>query len=222
MKIGTDAVLLGSWVSLDAYPDTILDIGTGTGVIALMLAQRSDAMTIDAVELEEEAYEEAVENFEQSDWADRLFCYHANFTEFSEELAEEEESYDLIVSNPPFYTADYETDNSARNQARFTSALSFDQLLKGAAQLLSADGIFSVVIPAAEEAQFTQLALIYQLHLNKVCRVKGNYTSEVKRSLMSFSFTATELVEQELVIEKERHNYTEDYIELTKDFYLKM
>lgn len=100
MKVGTDGVLLGGWTSLEHNPDSILDIGTGTGLIALMLAQRSAAETIDAVEIDESAYEQCVENFEASPWADRLFCYHAGLDEFVNEW---DDTYDLIVSNPPFF-----------------------------------------------------------------------------------------------------------------------
>ena len=119
MKVGTDGVLLGAWCSLDTYPDSILDIGSGTGLLSLMMAQRSDAMTIDAVEIDENAYEQTVENFEQSDWGDRLFCYHTSFQDFVKEMMEEDEKYDYIISNPPFYTDDYETQDLARNSARF-------------------------------------------------------------------------------------------------------
>ena len=152
MKVGTDAVLLGAWCSLSLYPDAILDIGAGTGIISLMLAQRSDAMTIDAVEIDEQAHEQCVENFELSEWGDRLFCYSASFNAFVDEMIEEEEQYDLIVSNPPFYSDAFETENEARNKARFTSSLSFESLISGAAKLLSESGIFSVIIPFKEES----------------------------------------------------------------------
>ena len=222
MKVGTDGVLLGAWCSVDAYQDTILDIGAGTGVIALMIAQRCDAMTIDAVEVDENAYEQTVANFEESDWGDRLYCYNATFTEFAEEIAEEEETYDLIVSNPPFYTDDFETEDTARNKARFTSSLSFDELIVGVSKILSKNGNFSVVIPFKEEESFINLAKENNLFLNRICRVQGNKTSEIKRCLLAFSFDETEIQEESLIIEIERHKYTEDYINLTKDFYLKM
>jgi tRNA1Val (adenine37-N6)-methyltransferase len=222
MKVGTDGVLLGAWCSVADYPDTILDIGAGTGVIALMIAQRSDAMTIDAVEVDENAYEQTVSNFEESDWGDRLYCYNATFAEFADEIAEEEETYDLIVSNPPFYTDDFETEDAARNKARFTSSLSFEELIIGVAKILSENGKFCVVIPFKEEENFINLARGNQLFLNRICRVKGNETSEVKRCLLEFSFNESELQEENLVIEIARHQYTEDYINLTKDFYLKM
>ncbi len=148
MKIGTDGVLLGAWTPIDNNPFTILDIGTGTGIIALMLAQRSNAQQIDAFEIDEEAYEQAVDNFENSPWSDRLFCYHAGLDEFIEEP---EEEYDLIVSNPPFYTEDYKSDNEQRDLARFTDSMPFEDLIEAADLLLSENGIFSVIIPYKEE-----------------------------------------------------------------------
>ena len=222
MKVGTDGVLLGAWCSVDNFPDTILDIGAGSGVISLMIAQRSDAMTIDAVEVDENAYEQTVENFENSDWADRLYCYNASFQEFAEEISEEEETYDLVISNPPFYTDDFKTENDARNKARFTSSLSFEDLMLGVAKILSENGAFTTIIPYKEEVNFINLAKVNNLFLNRVCRVQGNETSEIKRSLLTFSFQQKEIEKTHLIIETERHKYTEDYINLVKDFYLKM
>ncbi|MGJ8743692.1 tRNA1(Val) (adenine(37)-N6)-methyltransferase [Polaribacter sp.] len=222
MKVGTDGVLLGAWCTVDHYPDTILDVGAGTGVISLMIAQRTDAMTIDAVEVDENAYEQTVANFEQSDWGDRLYCYNATFQEFADEIGEEEETYDLIVSNPPFYTDDFQSEDVARNKARFTSSLSFDTLISGVSKILSANGVFSVIIPFKEEESFVVLAKENNLFLNRVCRVQGNETSEVKRSMLEFSFEDNETEETHLIIETGRHQYTEDYINLTKNFYLKM
>ena len=108
MKIGTDGVLLGAWTPIENNPFSILDIGTGTGIIALMLAQRSNAEQIDALEIDEDAYEQATDNFENSPWNDRLFCFHAGLDEFVEEP---EDEYDLIVSNPPFHGEDYKSSN---------------------------------------------------------------------------------------------------------------
>lgn len=116
MKIGTDGVLLGAWTPLINNPYSILDIGAGTGLIALMLAQRSHAEQIDALEIDEDAYEQATDNFENSPWNDRLFCFHAGLDEF---MDEPEDEYDLIVSNPPFYTDAYKSDNTQRDLARF-------------------------------------------------------------------------------------------------------
>ncbi|NCT09571.1 MAG: methyltransferase [Flavobacteriia bacterium] len=222
MKIGTDAVLLGAWCSISHFPVKILDIGSGTGIISLMLAQRSDAETIDAIEIDKNAFEQSVENFEKSFWADRLYCYHCSFQEFVDEISLEEETYDLIVSNPPFYTDDSVTDNESRNKARFTSSLSFEDLLLGVSRILSQNGFFSVIIPFKEEENFVNIANENQLFLTEVCRVQGNLTSELKRSLLTFSFEKSTIKASHLIIETERHKYTQEYINLTKDFYLKM
>ncbi len=219
MKIGTDGVLLGAWTSIKTNPFSVLDIGAGTGIVALMLAQRSQAQLIDAIEIDDEAYEQCVENFEQSPWGDRLFCYHASLDEFNAEI---EDQYDLIVSNPPFYSEDYKTENKQRDLARFADAMPFNHLLKSASNLLSEDGVFSVIIPISEELNFIDLASKVNLYPNKILRVKGNPTSEVKRSLLAFSFNKTDIETSELIIETDRHQYTPEYIALTKEFYLKM
>ncbi len=220
MKIGTDGVLLGAWAPIDNHPFSILDIGTGTGIIALMLAQRSAAQQIDALEIDEAAYEQATDNFENSPWNDRLFCFHAGLDEFIEEP---EEEYDFIVSNPPFYSEDYKTENESRDLARFQDAMPFEQLLEAADLLLSEHGIFTVIIPFKEEENFIALANEFELYPLKITRVKGTPTTEIKRSLLAFSRNeTTDLPIDELVIETARHVYTQEYIGLTKDFYLKM
>ncbi|RWX03550.1 tRNA1(Val) (adenine(37)-N6)-methyltransferase [Flavobacterium cerinum] len=219
MKVGTDGVLLGAWSPLENIPYSILDIGTGTGVIALMLAQRSNAEQIDAMEIDDDAYEQAVDNFENSPWGDRLFCYHAGLDEFMEEP---EDEYDLIVSNPPFYTEDYTSGDEQRDKARFTASLPFEDLIEAADLLLSENGIFCVIIPFKEEDSFIALAKEFDLFPFKITRVKGTPTSEIKRSMIAFSRNKREIIIDELIIETARHEYTSEYIALTKDFYLKM
>ncbi len=219
MKIGTDGVLLGSWTSIEHNPHSVLDIGAGTGVLALMLAQRSFAQQIDALEIDANAYEQCVNNFENSPWRDRLFCYHAAFDEFVTEM-QDEESYDLILSNPPFYTSSFKTLNSTRDLARFEDALPFKELLTGVTKLLADNGIFSVIIPFSAETNFITLARKANLYPQKITRVKGNINSETKRTLIAFTKTNKQHIINELCIEIERNVYTEDYIALTKDFYL--
>ena len=218
MKIGTDGVLLGAWTPIENNSFSILDIGTGTGIIALMLAQRSAAEQIDALEIDEEAYEQATDNFENSPWNDRLFCFHAGLDEFVEDPKDE---YDLIVSNPPFYSEDYKSENEQRDLARFQDAMPFEDLIEAAALLLSENGIFSVIIPFKEESTFLALAKDSELFPLKITRVKGTPTSEIKRSLLAFRRNETSNFPiDELIIETARHIYTPEYIGFTKDFYL--
>src|SRR5690606_7397726 len=228
MKIGTDGVLLGAWVSIKNNPFSILDIGAGTGIIALQLAQRSNAEMVDAIEIDENAYEQCVDNFENSPWGDRLFCYHASLEEFVEEI---EEKYDIIISNPPFYSPPLPSASppkgekiisTSRELARFNDALPFDELIESASQLLSDEGIFAVIIPRKEEEGFIKMAAEVNLFPNRICRVRGTETSEEKRSMLEFSFENTSPKIENLTIENSRHDYTENYQNLVKDFYLKM
>ncbi|MBK5212574.1 MAG: methyltransferase [Flavobacteriaceae bacterium] len=219
MKIGTDGVLLGAWVSVENNPFSILDIGAGTGIIALQLAQRSNAEMVDAIEIDEKAFEQCVDNFENSPWGDRLFCYHASLEEFVEEI---DDKYDLVISNPPFYSEDYKTSNESRDVARFNDALPFDELIESASQLLSDEGIFAVIIPWKEEENFIKMASEVNLFPNRICRVRGNETSEEKRSMLEFSFEKIPSKIENITIETSRHNYTEEYKNLVQDFYLKM
>ncbi len=222
MKIGTDSVLLGAWTSIDERINSILDVGSGTGILALQLAQRSHAETIDAVEIDPDAFEECVTNFENSPWGDRLFCYHASFTEFYSEM---DEKYDLIVSNPPYFSEQpkFDVQNTAREKARFQEHLSFEDLLLGVSLLLSAHGEFSVVLPFSEQEKFISVANEYQLYPSDILEVRGQPTSPIKRTLLKFKRNKTETIpRKELIIELSRHEYTEEYKDLVKDFYLKM
>ncbi len=219
MKIGTDSVLLGAWVDIDFLPESILDIGTGTGIISLQMAQRSEAEIIDALEIEPNAFEQAVENFEDSNWEDRLFCYHTSIQEFTNEI---DEKYDLIISNPPFFNSKHKETESNRALARQTESLSFQDLLSATAKLLSETGNCAFIIPFNEEDKFLKIAKTYKLFPIKITRVKGTKTTPIKRSLLQFSFQKSIPKINELIIEIERHIYTEDYKNLVKEFYFKM
>src|SRR5690606_15114945 len=136
-------------------------IGAGTGILSLMIAQRSNAEQIDALEIDEDAYEQCVENFENSPWGDRLFCFHAGLDEF---VDEPEDEYDLIISNPPFYAEDFKTENSQRDLARFQESMPFEDLIEAADLLLSENGIFAVIIPYKEEEKFIALCAEVELY----------------------------------------------------------
>lgn len=222
MKIGTDGVLLGAWAN-PKKSFSILDIGSGTGIISLQMAQRSFAEVIDAVELDDGAFEQTVENFEQSDWGDRLFCYHASLQEFVDEM--EGEEYDFIISNPPFYSSTYKDGSVSkeRARARHTESLSYESLIVSTAQLLTKEvGECAFIIPFENEEEFIALAANSNLYPNRITRVKGSENTAIKRSLMQFSFHQIQPKKSELIIEKDRHVYTSEYINLVKDFYLKM
>lgn len=219
MKVGTDGVLLGAWAEMKSDVFSILDIGAGTGLIALIMAQRSNAEVIDAVELNGDAYEQTVNNFELSDWGDRLFCYHASLQEFTNEI---DDTYDLIISNPPFYTSTYKDLPEDRAMARHSESLSYSDLLSGTAKLLSEIGSCAFIIPYTEEENFIEIAKSNKLFINRITRVKGTNEALIKRSLLQFSFVEKPILTNELVIEIERHLYTNEYKKLVQDFYIKM
>ena len=219
MKVGTDGVLLGAWVRIPKAAGSVLDIGTGTGLIALQIAQRSDCDTIDALEVEARAFEQAVENFENSPWSDRLFCYHASLVEFHTEI---EDRYDLIVCNPPFHDATYLSEGSERNLARQRQQMSFESLLDAVGDLLSPGGTCAFVIPCDHESEFLVLARRNGLFPERITRVRGNSSSPLKRSLIQMNRNEGSVSAEELVVESQRHVYTPEYVSLVRDFYLKM
>lgn len=215
MKVGTDAMILGSWTDVE-NAETILDIGTGTGVLALMLAQRSDAHTIDAVEIDENAFEEAVENFENAPWADRLYCYHASIQEFVEEI---DEKYDLIISNPPYFSPMEIESYSGRKVARETHLLNHLTLLKNTKKLLSENGTCAFSLPFESELFFIELATNMGFKLQRRLRMKDRLTTDFVRSFLQFGFEEKELADEVLVLKNEDKTYSPHYKELTLDFH---
>ncbi|MDF1672689.1 MAG: methyltransferase [Vicingaceae bacterium] len=215
MKVGTDAVLLGAWSK--TTEGNILDIGTGTGLIALMLAQRTQTALIDTIEIDEATSKEAQENFIKSNWKNRLTSINSSLQDFHPS-----KRFDLIISNPPFFIDATKAPENKRNTARHSDSLSFYELIKAVKHLLADNAFFSLILPINEAKHFIEIAFEAQLYLNRKCMVKPNPTKAAKRVLMELSFNETTIIEEELTIETEkRHIYTEEYITLTKDFYLK-
>ena len=214
MKVGTDGVLLGCWVSCEKA-NNILDIGCGTGLITLMLGQRNLIGNVTGIEIDKIASQEAQLNISNSDWKERIEIKHTSLQEFTSQL-----KFDLIVSNPPFFPQN--KSQKSRDIARHTNTLSFEELIDNAANLLAEKGIFSVIIPKDSEEYFCKIAATHNLYCNRVCYIKGNEASEVKRVMMEFSFIKSIVLTEHLTIERSRHNYTSKYIQLCKDFYLKM
>ena len=215
MKVGTDGVLLGAWSS--TIEGNILDIGTGTGLITIMLAQRTKTAMIDAVEVEAVAYKQALGNVNNCNWSNRITTHHTSIQNYHPN-----KKYDVIVSNPPFFIDSTKASNSERNTARHNDNLSFIDLIDVVTYLLKPEGVFSLILPITASVLFIELAASKNLHLNKKCVIKPNPTKPAKRILMEFSFHKKEIIKDELTIETEtRHQYTREYISLAKDFYLK-
>lgn len=215
MKVGTDGVLLGAWVNSQS-PCKILDIGSGTGLIGLMLAQRFPNAKITGIEIDKATFEESQFNFEQSPFSTRLKAIHSSIQSFKSE-----EKFDLIVSNPPFFKANH-SNNSLRSLARQQLSLDFEELIYHSEKLLQDNGRCAFIIPFESENAFINIAELYRLFPNKITRVKGTPHSEYKRSLLLFSRQKAASCSDELTLELNRNVYTEEYIRLTKDFYLKM
>lgn len=217
MKVGTDAVLLGAWVVPNGSKH-ILDIGTGTGVIALMIAQKTEAK-IDAIDIDENAFLQASQNVRESKFAGQVSVIHSTLQEYSK-IANKK--YNLIVTNPPYFEQSLKSSDEKRSYARHADVLPFEELLDGVLKLLDEKGKFCLILPTLEAEKFRALAEKKGLHLSKLLRVKSRIDKEAdKRHLMQFEIKPTEFSEKTIIIEQEeRHQYTDDYKELTKDYYI--
>ena len=215
MKVGTDGVLLGAWADVVSARN-ILDIGTGTGLISLMMAQRCNAR-IRAVDKDADAVEQARGNVAASPWQDRIEVELQDICHFTSETL-----FDVIVSNPPYFTDSLKCPERQRNIARHTDLLDFDKLAESAARLLHSEGVFSVIIPADGKESFLMAATRYGLHLSHQTFIHTKPGSEPKRVLLAFKFSVDKCVIDDLTIELSRHVYSEEYIALTKEFYLNM
>ncbi len=217
MKVGTDAVLLGAWVFPNGSKQ-ILDIGTGTGVVALMLAQKTEAH-IDAIDIDKNAFNQASENVSESKFSNQIFVIHSSLQDYSKIAGKK---YNLIVTNPPYFEQSLKSSDEQRSFARHADVLPFEELIEGVIKLLEIKGKFCVILPTLEAEKFRALAQKKGLFLSKLLRVKSKVNKDTdKRHLMQFEFTPTEFSEKTIAIElDERHQYTDDYKQLTKDYYL--
>ena len=222
MKVGTDGVLLGAWAPANSFTPNpltrILDIGTGSGLIALMLAQRFPEASIDAIDIDEAAVEQARENFAVSPWPDRLHAYQAKVQEW-------QGSYNLIVSNPPYFQNSLKNPDKGRQTARHTDTLSYAELLRHSARLLTEKGLLALVLPAEAEQEVRGLAAAELLSLTRVTRVYSKESKPARRVLLGFEKsisrdTDISITEDSLVLENEIGGRSAAYQELTKDFYL--
>lgn len=215
MKVGTDGVLLGAWADV-ASARRVLDIGIGTGLISLMMAQRCNAQ-IKAVDIDADAVEQARGNVAASPWKDRIEVELQDIGHFTSEAL-----FDVIVSNPPYFADSLKCPDGQRNIARHTDSLDFDKLAESAARLLHPEGAFSVIIPTDGKEFFLRAATRYGLHLSHQTLIHTTPGADPKRVLLAFKFSVGQCVTDNLTIELSRHVYSEEYIALTKDFYLRM
>ncbi len=219
MKVCTDGVLLGSWVRLDGVR-TGIDIGAGSGIIALMLAQRSEKIDqITGIEIDEESWCQASTNAAQSEWSDRIEMVHASIQDY---MWTAPGTVDLIVSNPPFFTGGTLSESQPKNEVRHTVKLPHSDLLRAVKKLMSSTGHFAVILPVMEGYRFVELAEQYRLYLTKRTQVYTRPGKPVERLLMEFSHVDGQPVrEDSLVIhENESAGFSIEYKNLTGDFYL--
>lgn len=215
MKVGTDGVLLGAWATLKE--GNVLDVGCGTGLIALMLAQRIQNAKIDAIDIEENAFLEAQLNVRNSRFKNKINIQQSAFQHFFPS-----KQYDIIISNPPFFVNSYKPIYNERATARHTNQLTFDELIDNTLRLLKLEGTFALILPCNEAAIFIEKATSKELFLTRRCKVKPNLEKPAKRLLLEFSKqNKNYITEESLVIETDiRHRYTEEYKKLMEAFYL--
>lgn len=216
MKIGTDGCLLGAWAEV-TDSNSVLDIGTGSGIIALMLAQRSKAM-IDAVEIDHEAYKQAMKNFHESHWRTRLNAIHSSIQEYVKSCTKK---YDLIVSCPPYFLNSLKAPDKKRRLARHADSLTFEELITGSLRLLKPEGKFCTIIPAKSMQKIYDIALIEGYHFVKITEVEPKVDATPVRVLLQMQQNKIPCIKNKIsILDSAGKNYTSGYIELTKVFYI--
>lgn len=218
MKVGTDGVLLGAWAHITPEDRRILDVGTGTGLVALMVAQRSEAWgaEIVGVEIDAPSAEDARENFARSEWAGRLSVVECAVQEYRPEGL-----FDHIISNPPYFVASLTSPDASRTAARHTTSLSFEELARSASRLLTAEGRLSLVLPYDAVADMTLAAARVGLFLVRRTDVRSKQTAQPIRSLLEYGFAPHPTLRTDLTIHIAGGDYSPEYRTLTREFYLK-
>ena len=217
MKVGTDGVLLGAWAEV-ASSQSVLDIGTGTGLIALMIAQRNKFSKIDAIEIDGGSYHEATYNVNNSAWKNRIDLHHISLQDYSSTI----KKYDLIVSNPPFFSSGTKAPLKNRSQARHIDSLTFDDLLGSCNSLLSEHGIISLILPVKEGEKFIQKANDHKFYLKRQTTFYAKAEKKPERLLLEFAFKENQVIYDKLIHYNTDGKWSTDYIALTRDFYLNL
>jgi tRNA1Val (adenine37-N6)-methyltransferase len=215
MKVGTDSVLLGSFVET-FHAKQVLDIGTGTGILAIMMAQKTNAK-IDAVEIDENAFEEALYNAKQTKWGNKISIYHSSIQQFTSTA-----KYDLIVSNPPFYVHENHImiPDEQRSKARHNKELSFSELCIEAENRLTDQGTFWLILPVDEAEEFMELAPKHGLYIHREIFIKPKPTKPINRIVMCLGKQKIKPYQEVFTIYDQSGKSTEEYYELTREFLL--
>jgi tRNA1Val (adenine37-N6)-methyltransferase len=215
-KVGTDGVLLGAVADI-SKAESILDIGSGTGLISLMLAQRCNA-GITAIEPDHESFIQTCENVSRSPWHERISVHHTTFQNLDPNLG----PFDMIVTNPPFFSDSLKNPDPRKSAARHNESLSAEEILKGTLKFLNEDGNLQLILPYVEGTVFIAEAHKYGFYCNRIIKIKPVPSAEIRRLILKFSRVRIDPVESFLTIEHgKRHEFTEEYVNLTKEFYLK-
>ena len=216
MKVGTDAVLLGAAVDV-ADADHILEIGAGCGVISLILAQRSSAR-IEAIDIDERSVMQAAENVKQSPWNDRISVFNQSLQKYADQT---NERYDLVVSNPPFFSRSLKSPHEKRNISRHNSSLSFDELLKDSARLMLPDASLWIILPVKESAEFMNEAIRPGFYPHFIMKIFPKTGQRHHRNIIQFKRSPAGIIKEKILVIRDCNNsYTLDYKALTKEFYL--
>lgn len=213
MKVGTDAMLLGAFIETEEKKSA-LDIGTGTGVLALMLAQKNETLQISAIDIDELSAKEALINFQNSSWTNRLNLHHADFLSF-----ETEKQYDLIVSNPPYFSTTNENKDERKAQARHISSLEIKPFINKVSALLSPNGHFWIIIPYNDVDLWYSQITANDLHIAKRINIIGKEGNEPIRCILKMNKNAFLHKPETFCIRTADNKYTQEYIDLTKDFH---
>ncbi len=214
MKVGVDSVLLGAWTHV-SETGIALDIGAGTGILSLMLAQRSNLM-IHAVEINPEACTDAAINFANSPWNSRLHLHNQSIQDFLQEVTI---SFSLIISNPPYFSQSLKSMHAGRNLSRHDDTLSEFDLLRAVSLLLSDDGVFSLILPASKADAFILKVSMHQLYLARRLDIYPTAAKPSNRCILEFSRHKGSMLHHQLIVH-DIDSYTIEYQDLTKDFYL--
>ena len=215
MKVNTDSVLLGAWAEISEDTKTGLDIGSGTGILALMIAQRNPNIELIGIEIEKNAFEESKFNFENSPYYHRLKAVNLPLQEFAPD-----NKLDLIISNPPYFENDLKNEDKNKITARHTDSLSFKELINFVENNLTQKGKFNLILPFTESDIFRRLTKNSSLFLNKIALIKPNENKKVNRVMMCFGKEKSILKEEEFCVYQSQGIYSKEHHELTKEFYL--